>query len=497
MKADFRQKLIDKLPLLTFLLFAIQIPMDVLSFWMGKLGMSNLVTLALRMGMLGISLLAGFLASRNKTVWWISAGVLGFIGLGHIWALYDYGCASLFSDLTNFVRVVQMPLLAICLICFIKENEGCYEAMKWGLAACLWMVFVVQILAIATGTEPHTYKDGSGYIGWFNNTNSQSSNLSMLAPVTIALVLKKWSMKSWQFWLTLLASAVSMFFLSTRLAYLGLVVTLLGLGISLMILNWKDWKRALVFFLLAVLFVGLIPVSPMVTHQTAYESVQTDRQEGIDQSIKETTPPTTIAPEQGPENVEPAETVPPTEEELRAQKIEKLRWIYEFYIPDFVEIFGLEPTMEMFNYTSNIYELTMLRPKKLKFAQMLMNDSPFSAQLFGLELSRFTVGNNIYDVENDLHGIYYLYGLVGLVAMLAFLVYFIGLVIWALLKKFTRYFTWDAAGWGIAFVLVLPHIYCTAGVLRRPSASIYLSAALAAIYYLVKLKRYPDEKKEG
>ena len=47
MKADFRQKLIDKLPLLTFLLFAIQIPMDVLSFWMGKLGMSNLVTLAL------------------------------------------------------------------------------------------------------------------------------------------------------------------------------------------------------------------------------------------------------------------------------------------------------------------------------------------------------------------------------------------------------------------------------------------------------------------
>ena len=84
-----------------------------------------------------------------------------------------------------------------------------------------------------------------------------------------------------------------------------------------------------------------------------------------------------------------------------------------------------------------------------------------------------------------------------LAAMLAFLVYFIGLVIWALLKKFTRYFTWDAAGWGIAFVLVLPHIYCTAGVLRRPSASIYLSAALAAIYYLVKIKRYPDEKKEG
>lgn len=489
MKTDFRQNLIDKLPLLAFLLFALQIPMDVLSFWMGKMGMSNLITLALRMGMLGVTLLAGFLATRNKKVWWITAGVLGMITVGHLWAVYDYGCASIFTDVTNLIRVVQMPLLAICLICFIKENERCYDAMKWGLAVCLWLTFVVQILAVVTGTEPHTYKDGTGYIGWFNNTNSQSSNLSMLAPITIALALKKWSMKGWQFWATLICSAVSMFFLSTRLAYLGLVVTMAGLGVSLLILNWKDWKRALVFFLIAVLFLGLIPVSPMVTHQNAYESVQVNRQEGIDESMKETEPPA----EEGTTEA----TEPPTEEELLAQKIEKLRWIYEFYIPDFVEIFGLERTMEMFNYTSNIYELTMLRPKKLKFAQMLMDDSPFSAQLFGVELSRFTVGNNIYDVENDLHGIYYLYGLVGLVAMVAFLLYFIGLIVWAVLKKFTRYFTWDAAGWGIAFVLVLPHIYCTAGVLRRPSASIYLSAALAAIYYLVKLKRYPDEQKEG
>lgn len=493
MKVELREKLIEKLPLIAFLLFALQIPMDVLSFWMGKLGMSNLLTLALRMGVLGVTLLAGFLASRNRRVWWIMAGVLGFIGVGHIWAVYDHGCSSIFTDLTNYVRVIQMPLLAVCLICFMKENEKCYDAMKWGLATCLWLTFLVQILAIVTGTEPHTYKDGSGYIGWFNNTNSQSSNLCMLAPVTIALVYKKWGMKSVPFWLTLVGSVVAMFFLSTRLAYLGLVITLLGLGISVLILNWRDWKRAIIFILIAVLFVGLIPISPMVTHQAAYESVQTDRQEGIDQSLKETTPPATNAPTAT--LTDPTE--PPTAEELEAQKIEKLRWIYEFYIPDFVEIFGLEQTMEMFNYTSNIYELTMLRPKKLKFAQLLMENSPASARFFGLELSRFTVGNNIYDVENDLHGIYYLYGLVGLVAMLAFLLYFVGLVIWALLKKFTRYFTWDAAGWGIAFLLVAPHIYCTAGVLRRPSASIYLSAALAAIYYLVKLKRYPEQGREG
>lgn len=490
MKADLREKLIPHLPLLTFLLFAIQIPMDVLSFWTGKLGMSNLLTLALRMGVLGIVLLAGFLASKKKGIWWITAGVIGVIGAGHLWSIFDYGVANLLTDVTNFVRVIQMPLLAVCLICFIRENEDCYEAMKWGVASCLWMIFVVQILAIVTGTEPHTYKDGSGYIGWFNNTNSQSNNLCMLAPVTIALTVKKWGMKHPAFWLTLAASVISMFFLSTRLAYLGLVITTLGLGISMVFINWRDWKKAIAFALVAVVFVCLIPVSPMVTHQNSYESVQVDRQEGIDQSLKETTPPAT-------EGTDAPVTEPPTEEELLAKRIEKLTWIYEFYIPDFVEIFGLEQTMEMFNYTSDIYQLTMLRPKKLKFAQLLMDNSPASARLFGLELSRFTVNNNIYDVENDLHGIYYLYGIVGLVAMVAFLAYFVWLILWALLKNIRQYFTWDAAAWGIAFLLCAPHIYCTAGVLRRPSAAIYLAAALAAVYYLVKLKRYPDEKENN
>lgn len=79
--------------------------------------------------------------------------------------------------------------------------------------------------------------------------------------------------------------------------------------------------------------------------------------------------------------------------------------------------------MEMFNYTINVREFASVREKKLLFAQMLMEDSPLSARFFGINLARFSVGNNIYDVENDLHGIYYLYGGVGLAAYLLFLAY--------------------------------------------------------------------------
>ncbi len=121
-----------------------------------------------------------------------------------------------------------------------------------------------------------------------------------------------------------------------------------------------------------------------------------------------------------------------------------------------------------------------------------MNDSPLSAKFFGLNLARFTVNDNIYDVENDFHGIYYLYGAVGLGALLLFLLYFFYLIVWALIKNFKRYYTLEAAAYGIALLLCLFHAYFTAGVLRRPNASIFLSAILAGIYYLVRLRPYPD-----
>ena len=122
-----------------------------------------------------------------------------------------------------------------------------------------------------------------------------------------------------------------------------------------------------------------------------------------------------------------------------------------------------------------------------------MEHSPTSARLFGVELDRFTVNGNIYDVENDLHGIYFLYGYAGLAAMLAFLGYFLLLIVRALVRDAKKYFTWDAAAWGIALCMCFAHVYNTAGVLRRPNASIYLSVVLAAVYYLVKIKTYPDE----
>ena len=137
----------------------------------------------------------------------------------------------------------------------------------------------------------------------------------------------------------------------------------------------------------------------------------------------------------------------------------ELRRTMDIATKDFVEIFGMEETIEHYNYSKDINTITEQRPKKLLFGRMLMEASPVSAKLFGVELIRFTVGKNNYDVENDLHGIWFLLGGVGLAAVILFLLYFVWIILKALLKDAKTYFTLDAAAWGIGFVCCLLHIF--------------------------------------
>jgi len=347
----------------------------------------------------------------------------------------------------------------------------------------LAIILVVEVLAIVTGTDPHTYVDGRGVLGWFNNTNSQSSILCMIVPVSMAWSYEKKGVQSPWFWMISLGGLGALFLLGTRLGLFSLVASGFGLGLSQIIIKPSRWKQAICFVLAAVVFLCLLPMSPMTSHQGTYSMVQTNRQAIIDERL-------------AAYDLKPLDEAGISEEELQERKalwIEALSYTYSYHAEDFVKIFGLEQTIEHYNYSKDINVITEQRPKKLMFGELLMENSPLSARLFGVELARFTVGKNIYDVENDFHGVYFLYGWVGLAAMCLFLLYFIWLILKALLKNFKQYFTMEAASWGVALVCCLLHVYNTAGVLRRPNASFYLAAVLAAIYYLVQVKEYSEK----
>ena len=480
-----REKLTGCLPLFLYLLLVLQPLMDILSYWLGQLGRGNALTLALRMGLFALTVLAGFCLSRHKKAYWIGGGLVILLGLGHVYAAWQYGYANPVSDLANYVRVIQMPVTTLCFITFLRENESCYEMLERAMATNLLVIVLSLLLSVLTGTENSTYADGLGCMGWFNNSNSQSAILTVLCSVTCSLFYRRRGLKSPLFWAVLLGSLTLLYLTGTRLSYLGLAALGFGMGLSLVLICRKNWKKACAFFGAAVLFLALLPWSPMMQHQNNYEGTQSQRQGAIDDLLGDYTLPELDLEQMDSDH----------QAELRTQWIQALTPIYKKYVPDFVEMFGVEKTIEVYNYSWQVKELTATRPRKIKFARLLMEASPASARFFGVELSRFTVGDTIYDVENDLHAIYFLYGAVGFVLMTAFLAYFLILIAIALLKDAKTYFTMDAAGWGIGLVMCLIHAVFTAGVLRRPNASIYLSAALAAVYYLVKIKKYPEAGK--
>ncbi len=457
--------------------------MDVASFWLSKAGVSNTPTLILRLATLAFTVVGGFIISDRKKVYYITAAVSVLIGAGHMYACIDAGYAAPVQDLTNYIRVLLLPWTVICLISFLRCGENVYSSMKKGIVISLFIILAVQLIALITGTEPHTYMDGMGYIGWFSNTNSQSAILDMAVPLAVVWLYIKKGFKSPLFWIAMVGGFISMYFLGTRLCFFGIAATGFGVALSMFMIRRKDLKPALLFALIAAVFVACMAPSPMMQHQKLYMANQEDRQQRIDESCDDDLP---SLDEEGISD----------EELSRRQEIwiEYLTPIYSFYSPDFVEYFGARRTIEMYDYSKSINEITPARPMKLKFASLLMEDSPASARVFGIELSRFTVNGNNYDVENDLHGMYYLYGIVGLVAMSCFLLYFIYLVIWALIKDPKKYFTLDAASCGIALVLCLIHVYNTAGVLRRPNAAFYLAVVLASIYYLVRIKTYKESE---
>ncbi len=477
------------LPLAVAVLFAAQPLMDMLSFWLDRANVGGAVTLILRFLVLAATVLCGFCLTEKKRVYLLFGGVCAAFFAAHAAVCATVGYADFVGDFINFIRIVQMPATTLCLITFFRANEKSFDSMQWGLALALGLMLLSMVLSTLTGTDPHTYSTGRGTLGWFQNTNSQSSNLCVLLAVSLGWQLSRKKRNLIVFWLTAVAGCVALYALAPRLAYFGLAVITAGLALSLILISRRSWPTAVVLVALCAIFIALIPTSPMgkyVSNESAYQDKVEDKM------------PTMIEGDSGQvldlaERQKAGETL--TEEE-RETLLQGLLPIYEQHAGDFVELFGPWQTMELFHFATDFHTFINARAKKLIFAAELMKRSPFAARLFGLELSRFTVGEHIYDVENDFHGIYYLCGWVGLALYMAFLLYFVWLIVWALFKNAKRYFTMEAAGYGIALMLCLIHAVATAGVLRRPNASIYLSALLAGIYYLVKLKKYDKEEAE-
>ena len=454
-------------------LCAAQPLLDVLSFWTQDLAWGSKLTLSLRLLIFLGVMLTGFVLSERRRFYWIAAAVCAALYAGHVLACLranaPFTTANLISDATNFIRFAQLPLFTIAFITFLRCCRQGFASLERGITIAFWIIAAVALLSALTGTNPYTYPDKRiGLCGWFYFANSQSAILSMLVPLALCPALRSGQIRRW------LPIAVvgfaELFCFATRLAYMSLFVTAIGMVITLALTKRGSAKVCAVLLLCAAVCAAGYTVSPMHRNQQAVAANAVRKQENIDRLVA-----------QG-------------KAEFGDQGYAYLTYAYDEYLGGTVERYGLEATAEMYGYSTKAAVITNVRTIKINYCRLMLNTEPFTSRLFGLSYDEMTYHGYCYDVENDVHGIAYLYGWAGLACLLAFLGYFLVIIVRALIRNARRYFTVEAGACGVALCTALAHIYNTAGVLRRPNASFYLCLILASIWYLIYIRDYDDSK---
>ena len=470
-----RSELKKHLAVFIFILFAAQPVMDILSFWLDRLHMSTAPSLLLRMLVLAATALAGFLLAENRKPYWYLAGICAVFFVLHAIACMVAGYISPIADLTNYIRVVQIPVFALCFISFLQTDPHTFRWVKTGCMISFGIITVVVLLSVITGTNPHTYADTqSGVLGWFSTTNSQASIVSMLTPILMCMAYRAKNPAILA--LITILSCGQLYFLGTRLAYMAIFASVFGLIFVTAVCGRADKVKYAILVAVAVVALACFKLSPMYEHQLIYAQSMEEKQDVLE--AMEADRGTAIEPEEETEDTDV--------DLMRAHN-----QTYVYYRSDLVQRFGLETVMRKCDFSTDVSEITGARMSKIMFCSLLMDEEPFPSRLFGLERDKMQYKGENYDVENDFHGIYFLFGIVGLLLFLAFIGYFLYLIVWALVKDAKKYFTLEAGAFGISLMLALINAYNTAGILRRPNASFYLSVILAVIFYLVKIKIYP------
>ena len=445
-------------------LCVLQPVLSVLSYWLITLGGNTDVTLALRFAMLaGIVIAACVMAERKAPFLWTCVAGAALYGL-HFWAGWRAGSfgspGRVISDLTNYIRVFQIPLMTLSLQVLLKRAAGGYRTLIRGLTAVFFIIAAVELLSVLTGTNPYTYANKQiGIIGWFYLPSAQSAVLTMLFPPVLAGAMRD---KTWKTPVIAAIGFAELYFFATRLAYLAIFLTGFGLALVFLITE-RSRKLCIAVVLLCTLACGAgFFVSPMKQNQDRVAENAAARQERYEELTQQGIL------------------------EFGTEGSEYLTYVYADRLDGLVDRFGLDTVAEFFDYTADASVLADVRLVKRSYCELLLRQSPETSRWFGLAYPEMTWKGAVYDVENDFHGILYLYGYTGLGLLVLYLIWFAGRTLKALRRDFRGTTTPELGAVGISLLCGIIHAWFTAGLLRRPNASFYLSAALAALWYLTR-----------
>ena len=451
--------------------------LDALSYWAAEMELSSALTLGIRMLILCVTVVAAFLLSSKKRVYFITAAVLAAYWIAHVLACSRVGYQDPISDLTNYIRVAQLPIYTLALITLMRRAGDIPALIEKMLAAALWIIAAITTLSVITGTSNPTYpKFDIGVSGWFALPNSQSAIYGVLTLITTLAAIRE--KRPAVAALRCAAGFTLLFVLGTRLAYAEIFAIALIIVIAMLITKSLDKRMLCAVIVFAVICGAMYPLSPMWRNRSAFAQSADIQQEDADLTVEQTPPP-------------------PQEYDWLPDANEPLDMLYREYQPLMINRFGLEPVKAAFGYTDDVEKLGDLRLCKILFCRMAMNELPFTSRLFGFELATTIYEDGIFDVENDFHGMYFLYGITGLVLIILYLGFFAFRALYRLIRDPKHYLTLPVCACSTSALILVINAYFSASVLRRPNASVYLSVTLALLWLLTEKRAANDGKEQA
>ena len=102
------------------------------------------------------------------------------------------GYANPVSDLTNFIRVAQLPVYTFSLITLFRRTPHFPDVLEDACTINLYLIAAVTLVSVLTGTCMPTYaKFRIGWCGWFWLPNSQSAILGVLTVIALLAAVRR------------------------------------------------------------------------------------------------------------------------------------------------------------------------------------------------------------------------------------------------------------------------------------------------------------------
>lgn len=408
----------------------------------------------------------------------IPLAVMAFFCAAHVINCWRVGYLSLVSDVRYLLGVLQMPVLAICFILLLRDEETKAQAIRGILSAAVLYVFFL-LLSVITGSHTPTYTfSGMGVCGWVIPSNRCANSIILITLCCFAMYAALRTEKKLFRWALPPVAVFLLVVNGTSACYLS------ALGLSAAFLFYLllepkvkgsklCWRMAALFCALLAVTAAAYPLTPKVRNDKMEERFANKYRMRADYEIGSTGIDA--------DNMSVEEML--GNEALR-EKIHKIyRMSLNYEAPQLLTDFGYDRVMEKFGYSLDIGYLSDARRMKRVYAQLTFEDCDTATKLLGFDTTRMYKDSNILDLENDWHAIFYYYGYIGFALYAAFLLYFIFLILRALVKDFKGCYTPLNFTLMLVLVLQLGLAQFSGQLLRRPNASIYTSLVLALIYY--------------